>query len=447
MWRPGTDDLEDGEDLEYDPSAYDCLHAFQLEWPCLRCAHLMLERLPSSYQLLGSHLPRHSCDILRDELGDCRTQFPHSMYLVAGSQADSAGSNVINVVRLTQLFKTRRDIDDSDSEASESDSEEEAGRAPVLQCRQIAHHGGVNRIRSQPQAPNLVATWAETGHVQVWDIKPQLLALHGDTAAASASAKVARVPPRQVFSGHTTEGYALDWSSVAEGRLLSGDCAGAVHLWEPAEGGRWVVSTDTYSGHGGASVEDLQWSPNEAGVFASCGVDGAVCIWDARQRAKPALRAAAHDSDVNVLSWNRMAPAMLASADDEGCFRIWDLRHFAAGGFVASFNYHSAAVTSIEWAQFDSSTLATSSADNSVAVWDLAVERDAEEEVAAMQQAGNNALPPAELPPQLMFVHQGQRDVKELHWHPQVPGLLCTTAASGFNVWKPENQGNLEAAA
>jgi ribosome assembly protein RRB1 len=30
------DDLEDGEDLEYDPSAYDCLHAFQLEWPCLR---------------------------------------------------------------------------------------------------------------------------------------------------------------------------------------------------------------------------------------------------------------------------------------------------------------------------------------------------------------------------------------------------------------------------
>ncbi len=158
-----------------------------------------------------------------------------------------------------------------------------------------------------------------------------------------------------------------------------------------------------------------------------------------RQRAKPALRAAAHDSDVNVLSWNRMAPAMLASGADDGSFRIWDLRHFAAGGFVANFAYHRAPVTSIEWSLFDSSTLATASADHQAAVWDLAVERDAEEEAAAMAADAHNALPPAELPPQLMFVHQGQRELKELHWHPQVPGLVVTTAASGFQVWKAEN--------
>jgi WD40 repeat protein len=142
---------------------------------------------------------------------------------------------------------------------------------------------------------------------------------------------------------------------------------------------------------------------------------------------------------VNVLSWNSMAPAMLASGADDGGFRIWDLRHFAAGGFVANFSYHTAPVTSIEWSRFDSSTLATSAADHQIAVWDLAVERDAEEEAAAMADA-HNALPPAELPPQLMFVHQGQRDVKELHWHPQVPGLIVSTAANGFQVWKPQNQ-------
>ena len=135
-----------------------------------------------------------------------------------------------------------------------------------------------------------------------------------------------------------------------------------------------------------------------------------------------------------------MAPAMLASGADDGSFRIWDLRQFASGAFVATFSYHTAAVVSIEWSLFDSSTLATASADHQTAVWDLAVERDAEEEAAAMTDA-QNALPPAELPPQLMFVHQGQRDVKELHWHPQVPGLVVTTAADGFNVWKPFNQG------
>ena len=34
VWRGGP--LDAGEELECDLSAYDCLHAFQLEWPCLR---------------------------------------------------------------------------------------------------------------------------------------------------------------------------------------------------------------------------------------------------------------------------------------------------------------------------------------------------------------------------------------------------------------------------
>jgi hypothetical protein len=36
VWRPGLDALAEGEALDYDPTAYDCLHSFGLEWPCLR---------------------------------------------------------------------------------------------------------------------------------------------------------------------------------------------------------------------------------------------------------------------------------------------------------------------------------------------------------------------------------------------------------------------------
>ena len=53
-------------------------------------------------------------------------------------------------------------------------------------------------------------------------------------------------------------------------------------------------------------------------------------------------------------------------------------------------------------------------------VWDLALERDPEEE-EALAPAGN-ALAPEDLPAQLLFLHAGQKDLKELHWHPQVGG-------------------------
>ena len=50
-----------------------------------------------------------------------------------------------------------------------------------------------------------------------------------------------------------------------------------------------------------------------------------------------------------------------------------------------------------------------------------------------------NALAPADLPAQLLFVHAGQTDVKEAHWHAQIPGMLASTAADGLHVFKPCN--------
>jgi hypothetical protein len=50
--------------------------------------------------------------------------------------------------------------------------------------------------------------------------------------------------------------------------------------------------------------------------------------------------------------------------------------------------------------------LSTTSEDGQLAVWDLALERDPEEEAALA--ASMNAASPNDLPPQLLFVHIGQ---------------------------------------
>lgn len=95
----------------------------------------------------------------------------------------------------------------------------------------------------------------------------------------------------------------MDWSATKEGRFLSGDCERFIYLYDTQESG-WVVDNIPFTGHT-ASVEDLQWSPTEVEVFASCSVDKTIKIWDARMKARPGLSVAAHSSDVNVISWNK----------------------------------------------------------------------------------------------------------------------------------------------
>lgn len=100
---------------------------------------------------------------------------------------------------------------------------------------------------------------------------------------------------------------------------------------------------------------------------------------------------------------------------------------------VAHFTWHQKPITSIEWHPTDTSVLAASSADDSVSIWDLSVEADEEEAATKKLNESNGGIV---VPPQLLFVHQGQKHIKELHWHAQIPGMISTTAADGFNVFK-----------
>eukprot|EP01134_Creolimax_fragrantissima_P001427 CFRG1427T1 len=398
-YLPG-DAIEDDEELDVDLSAYDMLHSINVEWPCL------------------------SFDVIPDGLGNNRTKFPMTSYLVAGTQAEKAHQNKILFMKMTQMHKTKfdNDSDNSDAESDDDDLDEDA----VMTSHHIKHHGGINRVRASPDLPGVVAVWGETGKVSMYDGSAHIAALDTPPTVPLNS----KMDPIYTFEGHPMEGYALDWSPTVKGRFASGDCQKHIYLWEPTQSGSWSVNKTPFKGHT-ASVEDIQWSPSEANVMASASADHTVRIWDTRKKNGSALTVQAHDADVNVLSWNRLTNYLMVSGGDDGHFKVWDLRTFASSGAavqpVASFKWHTAPITSLEWHPTDDSVLAVSGADDQTTLWDLSVENDKEE-------AGQEDAP--DVPPQLLFIHQGQQDVKEHHWHPQCPSVLITTAASGFNVFK-----------
>ena len=153
------------------------------------------------------------------------------------------------------------------------------------------------------------------------------------------------------------------------------------------------------------SVEDVQFSPSQEQVLASCSVDQTVKLWDLRAtQMKAQISWRAHDCDVNVISWSSTSKFLLASGDDKGEFRIWDLRmldhkSFDQKGYdsITRIRWHTQAITSLQFEPGEDSVLAVASADNKLTIWDFSVEVDESEQTPSGE----------DIPPQLMFLHQG----------------------------------------
>lgn len=410
---PGKSNVEDDSEMVQDDSAYVMYHQAQTGSPCL------------------------SFDVIRDQLGDDRSKYPVTAYIVAGTQADRTHLNSVIVMRMSNLKKLKQATEETEKEEDEDDSdslidsdEEDDAELPELNTAMISHLGGVNRIRgTKIQGKQMVATWSDSGSVNVWNVDAALQSVENQEAASKFSREEGRMSPLFSFTGHQSEGFALDWSPTVEGNLASGDCKKNIHIWKIEEGGKWLVDQRPYAAHS-ASVEDIQWSPNEKTVFASCSVDKSIRVWDIRAAPSKACMITmenTHESDVNVISWNKKEPFILSGGDD-GVLNVWDLRQFQKKSPpVAKFKQHTAPITSVEWHPTDSTVFASCGADDQITLWDLALERDMDAEDQDQK---------VDVPPQLLFIHQGQTDIKECHWHPQIPGVLISTALSGFNIFK-----------
>ena len=429
---PGRSVLQPGQTLTPDPSTYEMLHTFSTPWPCL------------------------SFDIIRDNLGDNRKQYPRTLYAVAGTQAESLRSrdNELMILKLSSLSRMDRGNETGSESESDSDDDEPSSAEPILESKSIPLPSTTNRTRSfQPpqstttpdpsQLPTtLTATSLENGQILIHDVTAHLKALSSPGHILEASSS----RPLSTLRMHKSEGYALDWAPASQhplGRLLSGDNDGCIYSTQRTEGGGWVTDNRPLTGHT-SSVEEIQWSPNEKNVFASASSDGSVKVWDVRSKSrKPAVDVKVSSTDVNVMSWSRQVFHLLATGADDGEWAVWDLRQWKPQqgapstqlkpSPVASFNFHKKPITSIEWHPTDDSVVALACADNTATLWDLAVELDDEEYGKEAGLGLGEGL--EKVPEQLLFIHH-QEDGKELHWHPQIPGTVMVTGSSGFGIFK-----------
>jgi ribosome assembly protein RRB1 len=479
-WNPFSKEHQNlrqlqNEVLEMDPTAYKMYHAMQNEWPSL------------------------SFDFIYDTYGIARTKFPHTMLLVCGTQAEGGPQhNQLTVMKISDLHRIHIDTDDDilgeeikndddnddddndndDDDDDDDDDVDDEEVEPVMEHYTIQHYGGVNRLRVMKQHynSNIVASWSDVGTVNLYNIQNiRQRFLEPDHKVTTTTTNTLNATSAfYSYNNEETgvEGFALDWSPIVAGRLATGDCHGSIHLWTPTsnDGGSTynvsylynnVASANNHSRHSTSSspinsVEDVQWSPTEATVLAAASCDGSVRIFDIRKPGQAMIGHHIHDADVNVLSWNPLVTNLLATGGDDGTLAVWDLRHFtnrnvapnAGAGAIqplARFTPHTTPITSVEWHPTDESMLVASD-DVGTYIYDLSVEEDDTTATANLQQQqqqlatfANNNNNNVVVPPQLLFVHNGSEQFKEVHWHPQITSCVMTTALTGFSIFIPSN--------
>uniref|UniRef100_A0AC35UHL2 CAF1C_H4-bd domain-containing protein n=1 Tax=Rhabditophanes sp. KR3021 TaxID=114890 RepID=A0AC35UHL2_9BILA len=144
VYLPGVSrGLEEGEEWDFDPSAYKLYYAFEMNRPCM------------------------SFDVINDTLGENRWSPPETCFIVTGSYADKPKENELAVVKLSNLHGSRNkeamQDDESDSESEDEDAEQGKGKKDaVMHAAIIPYFGGINRVKSSTiGGSNVVAVWNE----------------------------------------------------------------------------------------------------------------------------------------------------------------------------------------------------------------------------------------------------------------------------------------------
>ncbi|RLN36279.1 WD-40 repeat protein MSI1 [Panicum miliaceum] len=284
--------------------------------------------------------------------------------------------------------------------------------APSVSVSRVApHRGEVNRARCMPQRPFTVATKTCLDEVHVYHLGD------GDGSGKSGADVVLR--------GHDAEGYGLAWSPMKEGWLLSGSYDKKICLWDLASGNGAPVldAHQVFEAHEDL-VEDVAWHLKDENIFGSVGDDCKLMMWDLRTN-KPEQSVAAHQKEVNSLSFNPFNEWILATASGDATVKLFDMRKLSRS--LHTFDSHEGEVFQVEWNPNLATVLASSAADKRVMIWD--VNRIGDEQSEEDADDG---------PPELLFVHGGHTaKISELSWNPSEKWVVASVGEDNIlQIWE-----------
>ncbi|KAI3675905.1 hypothetical protein L1987_85501 [Smallanthus sonchifolius] len=285
-----------------------------------------------------------------------------------------------------------------------------SGAACKIEVLQEIHHDGeVHRARHMPHDPFIIATKTLSSEVHIFDYRNH---------PAKPPIGVTSNPDLRLM-GHCSDGFGLSWSTINQGLLLSGSDDAKICLWDinqiPVN--KALNASQTFEVHKGR-VEDVGWHFKHGYLFASCGADKYLHIYDLRSPClkRPIKSLRAHRSEINCLSFNPLNEWLVATGSTDKTVKIFDLRKFTTP--LHTFNHHNDEVVQIGWSPHNEKILASSCAGRRVMVWDT--DRIGVEQSAKDVEDG---------PPELLFIHGGHTDrVPDFSWNPTEDWLIASVS-------------------
>ncbi|KAH3756913.1 retinoblastoma binding protein 4 [Pelomyxa schiedti] len=292
-----------------------------------------------------------------------------------------------------------------------------AASTTVTDCisiyRKIPHMGEVNRARSMPQRPSIVATKSPSPEVFLFD--------------TSSNPTSTEFDPLMSLTGLEKEGYGITWNQKREGHIISCSGDNTVCLWDICSGqaNNKTLPPLRRFAHHTDYVEEVDWNPFNENIFASVSDDKNIIIWDARLSTPARTVSRVHSGEIYGLAYNTFQEHIFATSSSDKTVAIWDARNLSSKQH--ELQGHSDEVFQVVWCPSEEHVLASCSSDRHVNVWDL--RRIGDEQSAEDAEDG---------PPELMFVHGGhQSRVLEFSWSKTCPFLAASIAEQNdLQIWK-----------